>query len=239
MSKRQHVPQPKPPCTYCGHPEAPTMDHVIPRSLFLPPLPHMIRVPACDTCQEEKSWGDDDLAHFVNMDWAGNQHPDAMQQLERLARATHLGRSKLGKAFTKGGKQRELVTDAGLYLGDLWEVAIPGDNRDMFKTLEYIIRGLHVVRLRGLRFDRNKQCLPPACPVVVKMVDRLKAPDVVTRLAALPHELSPVMGKHVAWWLHLPSTDPEAGVWLMVLNNQVCFIGATGGLARSSIVIGP
>jgi hypothetical protein len=233
MPRQQRTPPPKPPCTYCGQSDAPTMDHTIPRSLFIPPLPsNMVRVPACESCQAEKSWGDHDLAHYVNTHWAGSQHPDSLQQLERMARATELGRSKVGKAFTEGGRQRELLTDAGLYLGEVWEFTIPNDNRDMFRTLEYIVRGLHVVRRRDLRFDRTKQCLPPECPVVVREVDRLKAPAVATRLDALPRELSPVMGKTVAWWLHVPSTDPEAGVWLLVFNNQVCFLGATGGSAR-------
>jgi len=180
----------------------------------------------------EKGWGDDDLAHFVNMDWAGSQHPDSLKQLERMVRATQQGRSKLGKAFTDGGRQRELITDAGLYLGDLWEVTIPGNNMDMFRTLEYIVRGLHVVRLRGLRFDRTKQPLPPDCPVVIRGVDRMNAPAVVTRLDALPREISPVIGKDIAWWLRVPSAEPKAGIWLLVFNNQVCFLGITGRLAH-------
>jgi hypothetical protein len=236
MTTRQHVPQSKPPCTYCGQPEASTMDHVIPRSVFIPPLPqNMVRVPACEACQTEKSWGDVDLAHYVNTHWAGSQHPDSLKQLERMARATQLGRSKLGKAFTEGGRQRELLTDAGLYLGDIWEVPIPNDNQDMFRTLKHIVRGLHVVRLRGMRFDRTKQRLPPDCPVVVGEIDRLKAPAVATQLDALPHETSTVMGKNVAWWMRVPSTDPETGMWLLVFNDQVCFLGATGGLARLRI----
>ncbi len=234
MPKQQRTPPPKPPCTYCGQPDAPTKDHVIPRSLFIPPLPpNMVKVPACESCQQEKSWGDVDLAHYVNMHWAGSQHPDSLQQLERMARATELGRSKLGEAFTRGGRQRELLTDAGLYLGDLWEVTLPNDNRDMFKTLEYIVRGLHVVQLRGMRFDRTKLRLPPDCPVVVQEVDRLKAREVVTHLDSLPRELSLLMGKTVAWWLHVSSTDPEAGIWLLVFNNQVCFLGVTGDPARA------
>lgn len=234
MTKQQRKPPPTPPCTYCGRPDALTKDHVIPRSLFVPPLPsNMVRVPACEACQAEKSWGDADLAHYVNMHWAGSQHPDSLQQLARMARATQFGRSKIGKAFTEGGRQRELMTDAGLYLGDVWEGTLPNDNRDMFKTLEYIVRGLHVVRIRGMRFDRTKPPLPPDCPVVVQEVDRLKAREVVTHLDSLPHELSLLMGKIVAWWLHVPSTDPEAGVWLLVFNNQVSFVAATGGLARA------
>ena len=232
--KQQQTPPPKPPCTYCGQPDAPTKDHVIPRSLFIPPLPaNMVRVPACGSCQQEKSWGDDDLAHYVNARWAGSQHPDSLQQIERMARATKLGRSKIGAAFMSGGRRREHLTDAGLYLGDLWEVTLPNDNRDMFATLEYIVRGLHVVRLRGMRFDRTMRRLPPECPVVVRAVDRLKAQAVVTCLDALPREVSPVMGKSTARWLHVPSADPEAGIWLLMFNNQVSFLGATGEPVRA------
>jgi len=193
----------------------------------------MVRVPACESCQKEKSWGDADLAHYVNTHWAGSQHPDSLKQLERMARATELGRSKVGQAFLRGGQHRELLTDAGLFLGDLWEVTLPNDNRYMFRTLEYIVRGLDVVQLRGMRFDRSKPRLPPDCPVVVREVDRLKARGVVAHLDSLPREVSPHMGKVVAWWMRVPSTDAEAGAWLLVFNNQVSFLAATGGLARA------
>jgi hypothetical protein len=235
---RQQKPLPPPKrCVYCGA-LATSRDHVIPSSLFTPPLPQMITVPACAECQREKSYGDDDLAHYVAFSWAGSQHPRAREQLERAKRATLIGRSKLGKAVSKGGSTRELLTDSGIYLFDVWEVPIPDENRDMFKTLEYIVRGLHVVR--RFRFDRTIAPIPPDCPVDVRGLNRLKAEPTITRFLGLPHEDFVVMRNSPAtneqpiamWSRTIPvGGDPFSRYWLLVFNDQECFVGATGEVA--------
>ena len=198
----------------------------------------MITVPACADCQTEKSYGDDDLAHYVAFSWAGSQHPRAHEQLEPARRATLIGRSKLGKAFLEGGSIRELSTDCGIYLFDVWEVPIPDENRDMFKTLEYIIRGLHVVR--RFRFDRTIAPIPPDCPVDVRALNRLKDEPTITKFLRLPHEDFVVMRNSPAtneqpiamWSRTVPvEGDPFSRYWLLVFNDQECFVGATGEVA--------
>jgi hypothetical protein len=119
-----------------------TRDHVLPRSLFNAMDPQMITVLAWGGCQREKSYGDDDLRDFVNLHYEGSQHPEAWQQQLKIMQATLEGRSKIGRAFTTAGRQRPQFSDAGLYLGEVWEAPIPNDNQDMFRTQEYIVRCL-------------------------------------------------------------------------------------------------
>jgi hypothetical protein len=224
-------------CVYCGE-SATSRDHVIPQSLFTPPLPQMITVPACEACQTEKSYGDDDLAHYVALSWAGSQHPRAREQLERAKRATLMGRSKLGNAFLEGGSTREILTESGIHFFDVWEVPIPDENRDMFKTLQYIVRGLHVVR--NFRFDRKIPPIPPDCPVDIRGLNRLKANSLITKFLKLPHEEFITMTNSHAeteqpiamWSRSVPvGGDPFSRFWILVFNDQECFVGATGGVA--------
>jgi hypothetical protein len=213
-------------CAYCGATGEVTRDHVIPRALFITMDVQMITVPACAACQREKGYGDDDLRDFVNLDWAGSQHPNALKQLERIARATLVERSKFGRAFTKGGVDQELVTGAGIYFGEVH--AVPIDSRDMFNTLEYIVRGLY--------FHEMKQRLPPESPVVIKHVPPLQARELLTKLRELPHRGPTVKGNTVAWWASFhPEGEPETTLWLLVFNDRVYFLGSTGTLAEREL----
>lgn len=162
MVKKPQRPRRVRTCVYCGKSEEPkgerfTRDHVLPKSLFNVLDRQMITVLACSACQEEKRYGDDDLRDFVNLHYAGAQHPEAQEQLLKIAASTLGGHSKIGNAFWSTGQLRERFSEAGLYLGDVVEAPIPGNNRDMFKTLEYIVRGLYFHTL-------NTPCRPnPRC----------------------------------------------------------------------------
>jgi hypothetical protein len=243
MTKQQRPPPTPKHCVYCGA-LATSRDHVIPRALFTPPLPQMVTVPACGTCQREKSFGDDDLAHYVALTWEGGQHHQAREQLERVARATIKGHSKIGKAFAKGGSPREVVTAAGIYLFDVWSVPLPDGNRDMFKTLEYIIRGLHVVR--NFRWDRNIDRIPNDQLVEVRGVPGQDAISVIGQFLEIPHEPVVVMKNRpidteppIAMWCRTVPVggDPFSRIWILVFNDQVLFVGVTGGMAVAALEI--
>jgi len=149
-----------------------------------------------------------------------------------------MGRSKLGNAFLEGGSTREILTESGIYLFDVWEVPIPDENRDMFKTIQYIVRGLHVVR--NFRFDRKIPPIPPDCPVDIRGLNRLKANSLITKFLKLPHEEFITMTNSRAeteqpiamWSRSVPvGGDSFSRFWILVFNDQECFVGATGGVA--------
>lgn len=148
----------------------------------------MVTVPSCARCQREKSYGDDDLRDFVNLDWAGSQHPDAPEQVEKIARATLLERSKFGRAFQRGGQEQDLTTKSGLYLGEAF--AVPIDNADLLKTMEYIVRDLYSEEMR--------EPLPELTPVAVKYVPPLEAHELLVNIRVLPHRGPTVKGNLVA-----------------------------------------
>jgi hypothetical protein len=188
--------------------------------------PQMITVLACAGCQREKSYGDDDLRDFVNLHYEGSQHPEAWQQQLKIMQATLEGRSKIGRAFTTAGRQRPQFSDAGLYLGEVWEAPIPNDNQDMFRTQEYIVRGLY-------RHDVGSN-LPADCRVTVAHLDSAdQRRRILERLAGLPHHGPTIKGHVVVWWVsYHPVEDPHATFWVLVFNDYVWFLGGTGALAR-------
>jgi hypothetical protein len=85
-------------CAYCDQP-ATTKDHVVPRSLFVPPLPlDMITVPCCGPCNAEKKQVDDFLRDYLVAIIDG--HPNEIAEAIKtgtLQRAVDRGQSKLHK----------------------------------------------------------------------------------------------------------------------------------------------
>jgi hypothetical protein len=84
----------------------------------------MITVLACADCQRERGYGDNDLRDFVNLHYAGSRHPEAWQQQLKIMQAILRGRSKIGKAAMSNRSLREMTTDGGIYLGDVWEAPV-------------------------------------------------------------------------------------------------------------------
>lgn len=229
MPKHIRGPRPSRACTYCGAAEKPdgpkfTRDHVLPRSLFNTLDPQMITVLACPDCQREKSYGDDDLRDYVNLHHGGSRHPEALEQLFKIARATQKGRSKIGLAAHSAGYLREVVTESGLYV-TMWEAPIPNDNRDMFRSLEYIVRGLY--------FHTTRSALPPDTPVSVAAIENW---DTVKLFTRVPHRGPTVKGNGVVWWVSAHTDDdPHSTYWLLLFNDAVWFLAGTGQFARQDI----
>lgn len=230
MVKKPQRPRRVRTCVYCGKSEEPkgerfTRDHVLPKSLFNVLDRQMITVLACSACQEEKRYGDDDLRDFVNLHYAGAQHPEAQEQLLKIAASTLGGHSKIGNAFWSTGQLRERFSEAGLYLGDVVEAPIPGNNRDMFKTLEYIVRGLY--------FHNLNTPLPPQSPVRAVHVNTERGRATLRELVKIPHRAPIIKGHMVAWIMsHHVTDDPLATAWTLVFNGGVYFFAVTDELAR-------
>lgn len=70
-------------CAYCGQIRPLTRDHVVPKCLFIRPLPlDMITVPACEECNGDKSRHDDFLRDMLVIDIASEGNPIARKVFE-------------------------------------------------------------------------------------------------------------------------------------------------------------
>ena len=133
----------RPPCVYCGVNEGVTDDHVIPKCLFVPPLPNnMVVVPACRPCNEEKGGDDTYLRDMLVVDWENDPHPLAQGDLKgKVIRAIGRNRSHLVRDGRQTRRPTPVTTPAGLYLGTA--PAIPMDPARIDRIFGRIVRGLY------------------------------------------------------------------------------------------------
>ncbi len=198
------------PCVYCGTAPATTMDHVIPKCLFVPPLPAMVTVPVCGGCNSRKSLSDSELRDRLVMDLYCSEHPQAKRLMgSTVVRAVRKNRSRLARAAVRGARRKPVYTPAGLYLGHAY--AIPYDDTPLNETFETIVRGLYFHRMRtripdGYRFVIGRLERPNER----RAIDAMKAWG-----AADPHGLGEVF-----WCMYVfDSGDRHTTRWLL------CFFG--------------
>lgn len=208
-------------CTYCGRYGVMTRDHVIPKSVFVELDPIMLVVPACERCQQEKSKGERDLRHYVNLDYSGARHPDAHAQWQKM-----LSDEATRKWFRDALRRAETVpalSGSGIYLGQ--QVKVPFNGERMMRTVEFIVRGL-------FRCETGRM-LPPSVPVDVS-VFQWHERDMVYRgiLGNPPYPISRTKGNDVILWTPIllqGEPTPTTSAWLLAFNHRVLFLGITGG----------
>lgn len=151
-------------CAYCGRVPADTVDHVIPKALFLPPLPlDMITVPACSSCNLEKSKYDVFLRdHLVsNVDLPANETADRIRT-GPYQRAVGRKQSELWKEIQSDRtKKTKLSDEMGNYLGMYVEMSY--SHGPMKKAIIFIVKGLYY-RLLDKRIPENHSFLVGGIP---------------------------------------------------------------------------
>jgi hypothetical protein len=139
-------------CAYCGSQAGTTRDHVIPKCLFIEPLPEfMVTVPACEQCHgPAKSSDDEYLRDMLVLSYGSQGHPIARRHANGSTwRAAGKNRSEVVKSLRDRGK---LISryDEGLLVGQIG--AIPLD--------EARVRRIFATMLRGLHYKVTEQILP-------------------------------------------------------------------------------
>jgi hypothetical protein len=223
IATQSAIAEPAGVCIYCGAVGPVTRDHVFPRALFIRMDPVMITVPACATCQATKARGDIDLLDFVNLEINGSRHPNAADQLEQIGRAARRNRSPIARAAHEHGVDDDLITDAGIYLGQVFTAPI--DDESMLTTIGFIVRGIY--------FYETGSMLPIDTPVEVSYIPPLKAKTVLDRFRRVPRTSAVMKGNTVAGWVsYRPHDAPLTTLWLLEFNGGVYFMGGTGRAAE-------
>lgn len=136
-------------CAYCGEHGEITRDHVIPRSLFLRPLPDdMVTVPACGDCNSRKARHDDFLRDLLTSDIQGAESPIAQRIFqEKVLSSNRQGKSLVARIALEEARATPIITKSGLYLGQCYVAQFDlGRAVEMFS---FIVRGLYY-RLRRI-----------------------------------------------------------------------------------------
>ena len=139
MGKKRKVGE----CAYCGVIGTLTDDHVIPRCLFEKPLPpDMVKVPACEKCNNDKSKDDDYLRDFLVTDIYASEHPVAKRVfLTKTLSAGRQNKSALVRAAKAQGRPESIYTKGGIYLGEGFGVPLEGERVN--NIFIRIVRGLY------------------------------------------------------------------------------------------------
>ena len=145
-------------CVYCGIRPSTSRkgDHVVPRALFVEPLPSdMVTVPACQRCNREKETLDSYLRDSLVSDIAASGNLVARQLLEgKVAKAVARNRSPFFTAAFAGAQRKPIYSPVGIYLGE--GIAVPLDDRKIRRQLRFIVKGLYYwVRDQRLPDDYN------------------------------------------------------------------------------------
>jgi hypothetical protein len=95
----------------------------------------------------------------------------------------------------------------------------------MFKTLEYIVRGLYRHDVAVL--------LPPQTRVSIAHIDTMDAPGIIKPILEFPRRGPFFRGQRLVVWFSVHSDeDPYSTLWALEFNENVYFLGGTGQLAR-------
>jgi hypothetical protein len=128
-------------CAYCKRP-ATTHDHIPPKRLFTPPLPHnLITVPACVECNHGSSDDDEVFRNELSI-MAGSfgESAKAAERLQPTMRGIRRNKAVL-KKMVLGATPVERYSPGGIYLG--LGYAVPVTPEAHRRVLNRIVRGLY------------------------------------------------------------------------------------------------
>ncbi|TAK07952.1 MAG: hypothetical protein EPO39_05505 [Candidatus Manganitrophaceae bacterium] len=132
-------------CIYCGVEPGTTNDHVPAKNLFPKPLPKLITVPSCGTCNQRYKKDEELFRAWILFGSAGVTKHGKLLWDQKLHRGykKNLG---LKKVIARSLRQVDLVTQGGIYIGRRWEIS--PDAKRIENVLWKIVRGLFWVEYK-------------------------------------------------------------------------------------------
>lgn len=196
-------------CAYCDTEPAITKDHVIPRCLFVRPLPNpMITVPVCEACNGLKSKDDDFIRDYLVTDIYCSEHPVAKHLLQtKVARSAKTNRSHLSRAAKKQAKFEPIHSPGGIYLFHAYTV--PVDSERINNYFRMVVRGLYY------RMSNGKDRLPRNYTTAIRRIDNYKINHFLADFRKLKH-LGPFGVGNVFKFMVMRTVEyPAATGWMM------------------------
>jgi hypothetical protein len=220
-------PKPPPTCAYCGASPALTGDHVVPKCLFIPPLPQdVVVVPACSVCNNDKSKDDDYLRDFLVMDYQGSTNPIAQEIFDtKVMRSVQRNSSAVVRVAMTQARLISHVTTGGLYLGQLPSFDL--DQIRIQRIFSYIVRGLYykVIHTR----------MPADCAITVRRVNAKEADEIYHIIKGMNGNGLYRIGQGVFECAFMyADEEPESSLWLLAFYQRVFFtVGTAPPVDRS------
>jgi hypothetical protein len=199
------------------------MDHVVPKGLFLPPLPlDMVTVPACPFCNGDKSKDDDYFRDMLVIDIDNSHHPIVQELLKgRVARAARRNQSAVARDIRSKSKIVPFYTMGGVYLGQFR--GIPLDPARINRIFARITRGLY--------YRLYRKPLPVDCVFKVLRVDRYRIAQAVQNMKDMGVTTRRTLGNAVFGCMHvLAIEDPSVSRWLQWYYNAFFTVDTNLGI---------
>ena len=225
-------------CTYCGEQRAVTREHVPADNLFRSPKPsNLTTVPACRQCNVGASKDDEYFRDTMAFRAELSTEPSAQEIIGTFSRSFARSESaRYKRDLLSRVRPRELVTRAGLYLGEELVCRVSGERIE--RVLQRTVRGLY--------FDNECRRLPTNCPIWCCELSPLVIKDralLAVLDSAAQDIISGGMGREFGdvfryRYLKVEGTDPEdeyGSWWVLSYFNRVNFCAHTGSLSPKSV----
>jgi hypothetical protein len=212
-------------CVYCGNFGKVTRDHVIPKSLFVPPYPEdFITVPACTKCNGEKAKNDDFLRDFLVADYRADKNPivrtllygkGKIVQDGNVTRAFMRNHSKLSREAVMKAQIKPLMSPGGVFLGEY----------PTFEVDENRINLIFEELIRGLYYHILKKPLPKNFTFELWGVQPHNYTKLIENFKAIKTgKIGEFAFEYALWY----STEtPERTMWLLLFYEAILFISFT------------
>lgn len=211
----------KKPCAYCGIENAPTKDHIPPKSLFPKPRPHdLITVPSCFACNTRFQKDDDYFWLTLSIRAENSGNPAAEEASTRAI--SNLSRPQSGgfqRSFLASLGRVALHSPAGIYLGD---------------HLGYRIEFARLNRVAS-RITKGMFCKIRNAPLAKGYVAMARAiegfqnsgPDLEQMISFVSREPVFTIGSAFSYQSRFLDEDPNFSLWFFRIYNSTQFIGLT------------
>jgi hypothetical protein len=196
--------KPKPMCVYCGVNPAVTGDHVVPKCLFLRPLPQdLVVVPACEACNRDKSKDDTYLRDALVMDYQGSESPIARTLFDtKVKRSAKRNSSDVVRAAMTRARFIPHITPGGLYLGE-----VPSFDLD------------------PIRMERIFCPLPAECAIRIYRISAKDAEEIFHVIKGMNGNGLYRIGQGVFECAFMYATEePQISMWLLAFYQRVFFV---------------
>lgn len=132
-------------CVHCRKRPAVSRDHVPPKGLFQRPRPdNLIRVPACEDCDNGRTKDDEYLQHIYSFDYRADTNLSASNRRNSILAKFKDGiRTAALAALLRKGRPTSFYTPSGLYVGDGLEIDV--DGRRLTRVHKCVVTGLFYV----------------------------------------------------------------------------------------------